>query len=154
MDGWKIFGIYSRKVDKVNDRFFYTSEQHSGAYGIWLCRYENTQIFQWVIGRTKYKGQCIGYACNFQDAVCPSSLTGYTWWVYLQTRKKWDTALKGIAVRCVSKRKKITNRPLNFGPTKEFGKFTNDIPLMISSSNTNAPEVFRPRTTYKGPGIA
>ena len=67
-------------------------------------------------------------------------------------KKKWDTALKRIAVRCVSK--KITNRPLNFGPTKEFGKFTNDIPLMISSSNTNAPEVFRPRTTYKGPGIA
>ena len=103
----------------------------------------------------KDKGQCIGYAGNFQDAVCPSSLTGYTWWVYLENRKRWDTALKGIAVRCVSDNdQKIINRPLNFGPTKEVGKSSNDIPLLISSSNANAPPVFRPRTKYQGPGIA
>ena len=44
--------------------------------------------------------------------------------------------------------------PLKFSPTKKVGKSSNDIPLMISSSNTNTPPVFRPRAKYQGPGIA
>ena len=146
-----LYGIYSRRVEKVNNRYFYTSEEHSGEYGIWQCRYDNTQIVQWVIGATRDKGRCVGEAFNFQDKVCPPSITGYTWWVYLDNLKRFDTALKGIAVRCVTDDyQKTTSGHLNFVAAKEVGRSSNSIPSMILG-NVNAPPVFGTRATYQGP---
>ena len=76
-----------------------------------------------MIGLTGDKGECRGWGANFQDATCPPSLTGFTWWVYRTDLKGWYVGLEGLAVRCVSNDdQKTTNGPLNFVPTKEVGR--------------------------------
>ena len=109
---------YSRSDENVNNRFFYRSDFQAGKAGIWQCQYENTDIVQWQIGfaEDRHDRACIGFATNFQDAVCPQSLTGYSWWMHgAEYVPKWTKALKGLAIRCVSDDdQKSTNGPENF----------------------------------------
>ena len=120
----QIFGIYSKRFEKVNNRAFYTSEAYGGHYGIWWCHDSDYPLLQWNIGQTNEKGQCRGFGANFQEAVCPQSLSGYTWWLYYG-KPGWLAPGKGLAVRCVSDGPKLTSRPdIKFVPTQKFNSTT------------------------------
>ena len=93
-------------------------------------------LLQWFIGNTNEKGQCIGYGVNLQDAVCPQSLSGYTWWLYYGSKHGgWHMPVKGLAVRCVSNDDqkttngpKLTSRPdIKFVPAQKFSETTASI---------------------------
>ena len=107
----QIFGLYSKKSQKVNGHSFYTSEDYKGKYGIWWGR------TAWWIGSSREKGKLRGFSYDSKrmNTACPQVIHGQNWLIW--NGSIWKHAGKGLTIRCVKNESKFVPSTQQFSGT-------------------------------------
>ena len=97
-----LYGIYSRRAEKVNGRTFYTSDSYGGRFGIWWTQDDTYPTYQWEIGYSSDASKDKGWAINLQDVDCPQNLKRFSWLVYIDKNQQWRRVGYSLGIRCLS----------------------------------------------------
>ena len=92
---FRLYGIYTKMTEGVNNQSSYQSDFFDGIYGIWLgdCNY-------WFIGDITKKGQCIGVAKAKPNST-EECIENVGWnWDYA-AGSEWKEAKEGLGVKCI-----------------------------------------------------